>query len=83
MAAAPYIGSRITLLSKSHIRYEGILYTINMEESTIALQNGACCAARTPACLPAGAVQQPCPTFTALLGTGQDVQGHMSGRQPD
>ena len=83
MAAAPYIGSRITLLSKSHIRYEGILYTINMEESTIALQNGACCAARTPACLPTGGVLRPCPSIPALLELSSDVQGHMSGRQPD
>lgn len=35
----PYIGSKITLISNSNIRYEGILYTINTQESTIALQS--------------------------------------------
>ena len=36
----PYIGSCISLVSKSEIRYEGILYTIDTKESNIALQNG-------------------------------------------
>jgi len=35
----PYIGSKISLVSNSEIRYEGILYTINTSESTIALQS--------------------------------------------
>lgn len=38
----PYIGSKISLVSNSEIRYEGILYTINTEESTIALQSVRC-----------------------------------------
>lgn len=38
----PFIGSQISLISKSGIRYEGVLHTINMEESSIALQSGTC-----------------------------------------
>jgi len=41
-STVPYIGSKISLISNSQIRYQGILYTINTQESTIALQSVSC-----------------------------------------
>lgn len=38
--AIPAVGSRISLISSGDIRYEGILYSIDMVESKIALQQG-------------------------------------------
>lgn len=34
----PYIGSRISLISRKNIRYEGVLYNIDTKESSVALK---------------------------------------------
>ncbi|GMI03594.1 hypothetical protein TrVE_jg12055 [Triparma verrucosa] len=39
MSNNPLIGNRISLISKKNIRYEGILYTINQSDSTVALKD--------------------------------------------
>jgi protein LSM14 len=36
----PFLNSRISLVSRSGFNYEGILYSINTEKSTVALKNG-------------------------------------------
>lgn len=39
MAQQPFIGSKISLVSVADMRYEGILFAINTDEATVALNN--------------------------------------------
>ena len=39
-AGLPYLGSKISLISQSDVRYEGILYTIDTVANTVALAKG-------------------------------------------
>lgn len=39
-AGMPELGSKISLISKADIRYEGRLFTVDPKECTIALANG-------------------------------------------
>eukprot|EP00747_Dinoflagellata_sp_TGD_P182148 gnl/TRDRNA2_/TRDRNA2_36268_c0_seq2.p1 gnl/TRDRNA2_/TRDRNA2_36268_c0~~gnl/TRDRNA2_/TRDRNA2_36268_c0_seq2.p1 ORF type:complete len:387 (-),score=104.90 gnl/TRDRNA2_/TRDRNA2_36268_c0_seq2:130-1290(-) len=70
-SAVPYIGSKISLISNSDIRYEGVLYTINTKESTIALQGVRSCGTegrKMPEIPPSNEV------YDFIIFRGQDIK---------
>lgn len=40
MSGVPYIGAKISLISRSEIRYEGVLAEVDPKEATIGLEHG-------------------------------------------
>ena len=40
-AGTPYIGSKINLISKAEIRYQGTLYQVDTKEATVTLAKGS------------------------------------------
>ena len=39
-SGTPFIGSKLSLISKAEIRYEGILYAVDTKDATVTLSKG-------------------------------------------
>ena len=73
MSGVPYLGSRIVLISKSEIRYEGTLYTIDTTNSTVALQNVRSFGTETRK-PPAETIPPSAEVFDYIIFRGSDIK---------
>lgn len=70
----PYIGSRISLISKKDIRYEGILYNINTKDSTVALQTVRSYGTEDRVAAGADHVAPSASTYEYVIFNGADIK---------
>ncbi|KAI1159540.1 Scd6-like Sm domain-containing protein [Nemania serpens] len=69
-----FLGSRISLISKSDIRYSGILHEINSEESTVSLENVKSYGTEGRRGDPAGEVPASEQIYEYIVFRGSDVK---------
>ena len=87
LAHHSYLGSQISLISKKNIRYEGILYSINEADATVALQDVKSFGTEGRELLDATGMSTFVPPNDAvhayLLFRGQDIKDlHVHEKQP-
>lgn len=74
MADVPFLGCKISLISKSDIRYEGILYCVDAKESTIALSKVKSYGTETRVTDPSNYVAPKNEVFDIIIFRASDVK---------
>ncbi|RUO95994.1 Lsm14 N-terminal, partial [Jimgerdemannia flammicorona] len=74
MSGVGYIGSKISLISRSDIRYVGILHNINSQDSTVALEQVRSYGTEGRRGNPAEEIPQSDNVFEYIVFRGSDVK---------